>query len=52
MDAETGLYYNRFRYFDAEDVRFTDAIRPRTKETIVPCDRCAGKYGSNQFLGG
>ncbi len=30
-----------------EDIRFTDAVRPRTGEVIPPCDNCKGMFGKN-----
>jgi hypothetical protein len=32
-----------------EDIRFTDAIRPRTGEIIPPCDNCLNMFFDNLF---
>jgi RHS repeat-associated protein len=32
-----------------EDVRFTEAIRPRNGEQVPVCIRCQGQYGADQF---
>lgn len=32
-----------------EDVKFTEAVRPRTGEEVPVCPRCEGKYGREAF---
>ncbi len=34
---------------DASKVRFSEAVRPRTGEQVPVCERCQGKYTSDQF---